>query len=378
MEYEVGLKLYERVKEGRKLVQPEKQASLTSAQVAFKLRRRVLERRAPQLPGRASPAAASRRAASDRVRCSLLLLASATAPAAPDAGQDARTRSSPSSRRRPSSSRSSSGTSSRWTARIGRDRAADRQEPQRPVPAGPPVPPRRALRGEEPVRLLPPGGAARPESNKGAMVSARRPSCSSRRRCSSTTACSASSRTSRTRDKVTFYLAHEQRELGQFDEMLKTLGELIAQVPQEPAAARVGADHRRLLLRQDRPRRGREALPGHPRAPASPGARPRPLQDGVDPRQPEQARGRGHLLRGRRRQRADPRGGQPEGAQRQARGAAGPGLQLHRGPAAQGRPPLLREALRQPRRPTRWRWTSSATATSSSSSTSGPSPRSAS
>ena len=36
MEYEVGLKLYERVKRGAKLVQPEKQPALTSAQIAFK------------------------------------------------------------------------------------------------------------------------------------------------------------------------------------------------------------------------------------------------------------------------------------------------------------------------------------------------------
>ena len=36
MEYEVGLKLYERVKRGAKLAQPEKQAPLTSAQIAFK------------------------------------------------------------------------------------------------------------------------------------------------------------------------------------------------------------------------------------------------------------------------------------------------------------------------------------------------------
>ena len=36
MEYEVGLKLYERVKRGSKLVQPEKQPALTSAQIAFK------------------------------------------------------------------------------------------------------------------------------------------------------------------------------------------------------------------------------------------------------------------------------------------------------------------------------------------------------
>ena len=36
MEYEVGLKLYERVKRGAKLVQPEKETPLTSAQIAFK------------------------------------------------------------------------------------------------------------------------------------------------------------------------------------------------------------------------------------------------------------------------------------------------------------------------------------------------------
>lgn len=35
-------------------------------------------------------------------------------------------------------------------------------------------------------------------------------------------------------DKVTFYLAHEERELGQFDEMLKTLGQLIEKYPQSP------------------------------------------------------------------------------------------------------------------------------------------------
>lgn len=35
-------------------------------------------------------------------------------------------------------------------------------------------------------------------------------------------------------DKVTFYLAHEMRELGQFDEMLRTLGELIAKYPKSP------------------------------------------------------------------------------------------------------------------------------------------------
>jgi TolA-binding protein len=35
-------------------------------------------------------------------------------------------------------------------------------------------------------------------------------------------------------DKVTFYLAHEMRELGQFDELLKTLNELIAKYPKSP------------------------------------------------------------------------------------------------------------------------------------------------
>jgi cellulose synthase operon protein C len=35
-------------------------------------------------------------------------------------------------------------------------------------------------------------------------------------------------------DKVTFYLAHEMRELGQFDEMLKTQNELIAKYPKSP------------------------------------------------------------------------------------------------------------------------------------------------
>jgi tetratricopeptide (TPR) repeat protein len=35
-------------------------------------------------------------------------------------------------------------------------------------------------------------------------------------------------------DKVTFYLAHEQRELGEFDNMLKTLGELIKKYPSSP------------------------------------------------------------------------------------------------------------------------------------------------
>ena len=35
-------------------------------------------------------------------------------------------------------------------------------------------------------------------------------------------------------DKVTFYLAHEQRELGQFEQMLRTQGQLIRNFPQSP------------------------------------------------------------------------------------------------------------------------------------------------
>jgi len=35
-------------------------------------------------------------------------------------------------------------------------------------------------------------------------------------------------------DKVTFYLAHEERELGEFDELIKTLGELIQKYPKSP------------------------------------------------------------------------------------------------------------------------------------------------
>jgi TolA-binding protein len=47
-------------------------------------------------------------------------------------------------------------------------------------------------------------------------------------------------------DKVTFYLAHEQRELGEFDGMLKTLGELIKKYPSSPLrldAEQILGDH---------------------------------------------------------------------------------------------------------------------------------------
>ncbi|MCK8497536.1 tetratricopeptide repeat protein [Myxococcus fulvus] len=47
-------------------------------------------------------------------------------------------------------------------------------------------------------------------------------------------------------DQVTFYLAHEQRELGQFDEMLKTLGDLTRKFPNSPLrleAEQILGDH---------------------------------------------------------------------------------------------------------------------------------------
>ncbi len=47
-------------------------------------------------------------------------------------------------------------------------------------------------------------------------------------------------------DKVTFYLAHEQRELGAFDEMLKTLGDLTRKYPNSPLrleAEQILGDH---------------------------------------------------------------------------------------------------------------------------------------
>jgi len=47
-------------------------------------------------------------------------------------------------------------------------------------------------------------------------------------------------------DKVTFYLAHEQRELGDFDAMLKTLGDLVRKYPSSPLrldAEQIIGDH---------------------------------------------------------------------------------------------------------------------------------------
>ena len=107
-------------------------------------------------------------------------------------------------------------------------------------------------------------------------------------------------------DKVTFYLAHEQRELGQFDEMLKTLGELIRKYPKSPLrleAEQIIGDYYFDKADLAEAEKHYQAISSA----AVAGARPGPLQDGVDPRQPEQARRRGDLLRGRRRQRAGAR-----------------------------------------------------------------------
>ena len=110
-------------------------------------------------------------------------------------------------------------------------------------------------------------------------------------------------------DKVTFYLAHEQRELGQFDEMLKTLGELIRKYPNSPLrldAEQILGDY--FFDKSDlvEAEKHYQAILD---AAALAGARPGPLQDGLDPGEPGQARRGGDLLRGRRRQRAAARRG---------------------------------------------------------------------
>ena len=231
-----------------------------------------------------------------------------------------------------------------------RDRAADRQEPQRPVPARPPVPPGRALRGEEPVRVLPPGGAARPATTKGADGLARRPSSSSRRRCSSTTGCCASSRTSttRTRSPSTWRtssassVSSTRCSRRSASSSPSTRRARCASRPSRSSATttstrptwprprsttrRSSSSRRRPVHDLARYKLGWIRVNQSKFTPTrSPSSRPPPASEpiaGVD---------------------------QPEGAQRQARGAARPGLQLHRGPARQGRAGVLREALRQPR-----------------------------
>jgi tetratricopeptide (TPR) repeat protein len=58
-------------------------------------------------------------------------------------------------------------------------------------------------------------------------------------------------------DKVTFYLAHEQRELGEFDTMLKTQNELIAKYPKAAPPSRPSRSSA-TTVRQDRPQQAEE------------------------------------------------------------------------------------------------------------------------
>ena len=98
----------------------------------LQVRRRVLERRASQLPGQHSSQPLHRGGrASDRALLPAAARCQASRAHAAHAGQEREPGRHQAAGEGRSTSRSSSGTSSRWTARIGRDRAADRQEPQR-------------------------------------------------------------------------------------------------------------------------------------------------------------------------------------------------------------------------------------------------------
>ena len=83
-------------------------------------------------------------------------------------------------------------------------------------------------------------------------------------------------------DKVTFYLAHEQRELGQFDDMLTTLRSLIDKYPKSPLrleSEQIMGDY---WFDKANLEEAETSLPGHSSIPTLLGARPGPLQDGVD------------------------------------------------------------------------------------------------
>ena len=93
--------------------------------------------------------------------------------------------------------------------------------------------------------------------------------------------------------------------------MLKTLGELIRKYPSSPLrleAEQILGDY---FFDKSDLAEAEKHYHGHPGQPALAGARPGPLQDGVDPREPGQARGGGRLLRGRRRQRPHARAWTP-------------------------------------------------------------------
>ena len=232
MEYEVGLKLYERVKKGAKLVVPVEEEAAVARAGGLPLRRRILERRAARLPVLASRAAASRRAATVSAprsppRCS------PRRPPAPLPGTRAEPHRHQAEGARGAGHQAASATSSRWTAPSARPRSSSPRAATRPYL--PDLQFRLAelyveksryvyyLQAETAARGREGRASSRPETRAaeaegGAALlppAARVPGLQGR-------------------DKVTFYLAHEQRELGQFDEMLKTLGDLIRKYPQSP------------------------------------------------------------------------------------------------------------------------------------------------
>ncbi len=179
-----------------------------------------------------------------------------------------------------------------------RDRAPHRPQPDGELPARPPVSTGRALRREEPVRVLPPGRAtgagherrdgqsrdASAQAEGGAALlpaAARVPGLPRRGQGHLLPGPRAARARPIRRHARHPPFAHRQ-------------------VPEERAAAGVRADSRRLLVRQGQPRRGGAPLPGHPAVPALAGARPGPVQDGVDSRQPAALQRCGRLLRGGR------------------------------------------------------------------------------
>ena len=146
-------------------------------------------------------------------------------------------------------------------------------------------------------------------------------------------------------DKVLFFMAHEMRELGEYDNMLKTYHELADKHPQERVPPRGAADRRRLLLRQGRARPGREVLQHGDRLARDPGPRHGPLQAGLVQDQPRRLQGGAQAVRGldQRRPQVGSTGSKAASTERQqdrsaTRGAGRLGLLLHRGPQARRAP----------------------------------------
>ena len=232
---------------------------------------------------------------------------------------------------------------------LDRDRAADRQEPQRAVPARPPVPPGRALRGEEPATCT----SSRWSS---AAATTRAPIVSPETKLLKQKAVQLYNRLLREfpdfhdADKVTFYLAHEHARARSVRRDAQDAGRADrASTPRARCGSRPSRSSATTTSTRRTWPRPRSTTRPSSSCRRQPGARPGPLQDGVDPGEP----GTSHATRSPSSRPPPASAPMPgvdsaEGAQRQARGAARPGLQLHRGRAAQGRADVLREALRQP------------------------------